>query len=317
MTRRDVLKAIALLGATVAYSSFHSMDLMAQTLGSADGQPETGGGAADLVAVLGGEPAAMLARAMPELGGMGRYVAKGQKVAIKPNIGWDKKPDQGANTNPDLVVEVIRQVFAAGAADVFVFDHTCDEWSRCYKNSGIAEAAKGAGATVIPAHQESYYRSVSLPVGKVLRQAKIHQAIIDADVWINVPVLKHHGGANLSIAMKNYMGIVWDRYAFHRNGLSECIADICTFEKRPALNIIDAYRVVKTNGPQGRSESDVVTAKALFVSRDIVAGDTVATKFFNQIRTMPLNHVPYLAQGEALRVGSMNIDNLNIKRIRM
>ena len=313
MDRRTVLKSIALLGATAAFSSFRGMELMAQTLTNATGKD----GAADLVAVLGGEPAEMLQRAMQEMGGMGRYVTKGSKVVVKPNIGWDKTPEQGANTNPGLIVEIIRQCFEAGAAEVFVFDHTCDEWTRTYKTSGIEEAAKAAGATVLPAHQEGYFRTVSLPAGRVLKEVKVHQAILDADVWINAPVLKHHGGANLTIGMKNYMGIVWDRKEFHRSGLSECIADVCTFEKRPVLNIIDAYRVITNNGPKGRSENDVTIAKALFVSKDIVAGDTVATKFFNQIRTMPLEHVPYLAHGQSLQVGTMNVESLDIRRIKM
>jgi len=314
MDRRAVLKSIALLGATAAFSSFRGMELMAQTIDNAGKQ---GKGAADLVAVLGGEPPEMLKRAMQEMGGMGQYVAKGNKVVVKPNIGWDKTPEQAANTNPALVVEIIRQCFEAGASEVFVFDHTCDEWTRTYKTSGIEMAARAAGATVLPANQETYFRSVSLPAGRVLKEAKVHQAILDSDLWLNVPVLKHHGGANLTIGMKNYMGIVWDRKAFHRNGLSECIADVCTFEKRPALNIIDAYRVVTENGPKGRSENDVVTAKALFIARDIVAGDTVAARFFNQMRTMPLEHVPYLAQGQNLRVGTMDVDSLDIRRIKM
>ena len=317
MDRRAVLKSIALLGATAAFSSFRGMELMAQAIGGTDGEKAGENGAVDLVAVLGGEPAEMLQRAMQDMGGMGQYVAKGSKIVVKPNIAWDKKPELGANTNPALVVEIIRQCFEAGAAEVFVFDNTCDEWTRSYQNSGIESAAKAAGATVLPANQEVYFRSVSLPAGRVLKEAKVHRAILDSDAWINVPVLKHHGGANLTIAMKNYMGIVWDRKYFHRNGLPECIADICTFEKRPVLNIIDAYRVVTKNGPKGRSENDVATAKALFVAKDIVAGDTVAARFFNQLRDMPLDHMPYLAYGQSQQVGTMDIDSLNVRRIRM
>ena len=317
MDRRAILKSIALLGATAVFSSFRGMELMAQTLANPENGKTSGAGTVDLVAVLGGEPAPMLQRAMQEMGGMGQYVAKGSKVVVKPNIGWDKTPEQGANTNPELVVAIIRQCFEAGAAEVFVFDHTCDEWTRTYKTSGIEDAAKNAGATVLPANQEVYFRTVSLPAGRVLKEAKVHQAILDSDVWINAPVLKHHGGANLTIAMKNYMGIVWDRKYFHRNGLPECIADICTFEKRPVLNIIDAYRVVTENGPKGRSENDVTTAKALFISKDIVAGDTVAAKFFSQMRDMPLDHMPYLAYGQSQQTGTMDIDSLNIRRIRM
>ena len=295
----------------MAFTTYETVEVMAQTLSA------TNEGPADLVAVLGGDPADMLQKALPAMGGIGRYVHKGSKVVIKPNMGWDKLPEQAANTNPALLVALIRQCFAAGAAEVLLFDHTCDEWSRCYKNSGIEAAAKAAGAKVLPAHEEVYFRSVSLPSGVVLKETKVHQAILDCDTWFNVPVLKHHGGANLTISMKNYMGIVWDRYFFHRNNLQQCIADVCTMRKRPALNIVDAYRVVQSHGPRGRSESDVVMPKALFMSEDIVAVDTVAAKFFNQIREMPLENVAHIAGGQALNLGTMNTDRLNIKRIRM
>lgn len=215
------------------------------------------------------------------------------------------------------MTEVIRQCLSAGAKKVTVFDHTCDDWIKCYKNSGIEAAAKAAGAKVVPAHEESYYKTVNLPKGVKLKSTKIHEAIINCDVWINLPILKHHGGANFTMSMKNYMGIIWDRRIFHRTDLQQCIADICTYTKKPVLNIVDAYRVVKTNGPQGRSAADVVNPKGLFISQDIVAVDTAAAKFFNQIREMPLEHVGHLANGQSLKLGTMDIDKLNIKRIKI
>ena len=175
----------------------------------------------------------------------------------------------------------------------------------------------GQKVVVMPAHLESYYKPIDLPKGKKMKKAKVHEAILDCDVWINVPILKNHGGANLTISMKNHMGIVWDRGFFHQNDLQQCIADICTLQKKAVLNVVDAYRIMKTNGPRGRSASDVVLAKGLFISPDIVAVDTAAAKFFNQVREMPLDTVGHLANGEALKIGTMNIDKLNVKRIKM
>ncbi len=103
----------------------------------------------------------------------------------------------------------------------------------------------------MPAHLESYYKPIDLPKGKKMKKAKVHEAILDCDVWINVPILKNHGGANLTISMKNHMGIVWDRGFFHQNDLQQCIADICTLQKKAVLNVVDAYRIMKTNGPRG------------------------------------------------------------------
>ncbi|MCI1648572.1 MAG: DUF362 domain-containing protein [Bacteroides sp.] len=311
MDRRDFLKTLAITGAAMAVQHSEAMDFLSQSVTGMNGEK------IDLVAVMGSEPELMFRRAIEELGGMKRFVKPGQKVVIKPNIGWDKVPELAGNTNPKLVTEIIRQCFKAGAKEVTVFDHTCDDWQKCYKNSGIENAAKMAGAKIMPAHLESYYRPVSLPHGKVMKSAKIHEAILDSDVWINVPILKNHGGANMSIAMKNHMGIVWDRGYFHQHDLQQCIADICTLSPKATLNVVDAYRMMKTNGPRGRSVSDVVLTKTLFLSQDIVAVDTAATKFFNQVRDMPLDSVEYLANGQELKLGTMNLDKLNIKRIKL
>ncbi|MDR0414774.1 MAG: DUF362 domain-containing protein [Prevotellaceae bacterium] len=308
MDRKDFLRTLALAGAAVTLKSKGGMDLMAQ---SQNGKP------VDMVAIMGGEPEAMFRQAIEELGGMSNFVKKGWKVVVKPNIGWDKAPELAGNTNPKLVAEVVRQCFQAGAKEVSVLDHTCDDWIKCYRNSGIEAAAKAAGAKMLPAHEESYYKEVPLSQGKNLKTVKVHEAILSCDAWINVPVLKHHGGANLSISMKNYMGIIWDRRIFHSSGLQQCIADVCTLEKKAALNVVDAYRTMKTNGPQGRTTSDVVDTKSLFISRDVVAVDTAAARFFGQIRNMPLANVGHLANGQTLGLGTMELDKLNIKRIKL
>jgi uncharacterized protein (DUF362 family) len=321
MDRRAFLKSIAVAGAALAVKTVGASEILTerfeQGAETADGAASDETDAPDLVAVMGGTPTTMFQKAIAEFGGMAAFIKKGQKVVVKPNIGWDKTPNLAGNTNPDLVGEIVKQCIDAGAKEVVVFDNTCDEWQQCYKNSGIETAVKKAGGRMMPANDESYYREIKLPHAKTMKKAKIHQAILDCDVWINVPILKNHGGAKMTMSMKNLMGIVWDRRYFHNNGLQQCIADMCTLDKKPVLNIVDAYRVMKDNGPRGKSAADVVSGKALFMSRDIVAVDTAATKFFNQIRTMPLEDVKHLADGQALGLGTMNIDKLNVKRIRL
>lgn len=313
MNRRNFLKSVALVGA--AATSIREVEAM--TLLSQNFKANNPALNYDMVAILGGEPEVMFRKAIDELGGMKNFIKKGDKVAVKPNIGWDKTPELGANTNPKLVTEIIKQCFDAGASEVTVFDHTCDDWRKCYANSGIEEAAKAAGAKVVPAHLEIYYKDVSLPKGKSLKKTKIHQAIVDADKWINVPILKNHGGAQLTISMKNYMGIVWDRGYFHANDLQQCIADICTYSKKPVLNVVDAYRMMKTSGPRGKSAADVVLSKGLFISQDIVAVDTAATNFFNQVREMPIELVSHISKAQELGVGTMQLDKLNIRRVKL
>lgn len=312
MERRNFLRMLALTGAAFSVKDIGAMSVLAQSAAnSKTGKPY------DLVAIMGGEPAEMFNKAIAEMGGLGKYVKKGHSVVVKPNIGWDKRPEMAANTNPELVGEIVKQCFKAGAREVKVLDHTCNEWRNCYANSGIEAAVKAAGGKMIPANEDSYYSEVSLPKGVKLKKTKVHEAILDCNVWINVPVLKNHGGAKMSIAMKNHMGIVWDRRFFHANDLQQCIADVCTLEKAAVLHVVDAYRLMKNNGPQGRSEADTVLTKGLFISQDIVAVDTAATTFFNNVREMPLDAVGHLAKAEALKLGTMKISELNVKRIKL
>ncbi|MDR2885910.1 MAG: DUF362 domain-containing protein [Rikenellaceae bacterium] len=312
MKRREFLRSLALLtGATV-------VDLGG--VGSALAQTAPRGSAAkgtDLVAVMGGEPVVMLDRMLTEMGGIGKFVKKGDKVVVKPNIGWDRKPELAGDTNPELVGALVTRCLAAGASQVEVFDHTCHEWTKCYANSGIKAAVEKAGGKMVPGNDESYYQTVALPRGVKLKEAKIHKSLIDCDVWFNIPILKHHGGAKMSVSLKNYMGIVWNRQVFHSTDLQQCIADVATWSKKPALNIVDGYRALLKNGPQGKSIDDVKVTKALFASADPVAVDTASILFFNQATPMPLDNVSHLENAQKLRVGTMDIESLSVKRIRM
>jgi uncharacterized protein (DUF362 family) len=311
MKRREFLRNSMIAGAAL---SLHFEDLEAALMSNTVKVEK----APDLVAVMGGEPEAMLDEALNALGGIGNFVKKGQKVVIKPNIGWDRTPELAGNTNPKLISALIKKCLSAGAQKVTVFDHTCDNWQKCYNSSGIEAAVKAAGGTIVPANDEQYYnKEIALPQGLSLKKAKIHEAIADADIWFNVPILKNHGGAKLSCAMKNYMGIVWDRRIFHQSDLQQCIADICTWTKKPVLNIVDAYRIMHQNGPQGKSAADVATVKSLIASTDIVAADVAALRFFNQVKTLDLKAVSHISKGEALKLGTTDLDNITIKRIKL
>ena len=156
---------------------------------SAAEPPAATGAKSKVVAVRGGEPEALFRKGIAELGGIATFVRPGQKVVVKPNIGWDRAPEYGANTNPLLIAEIVRQCIAAGASQVEVFDHTCNNWERCYRNSGIAEAVAQAGGKMVEAHDRESYREVSRPAAGSMKTALIHRAILDADVFINVPIL--------------------------------------------------------------------------------------------------------------------------------
>ncbi len=275
MNRRDFLKGGAALAA------------LAPAAGAlADAPPA---GKSKVVVVRNGEPAALFQRGIVALGGMTAFVKPGQKVVVKPNIGWDLPPERGANTDPGLVAEIVRQCIAAGAAQVEVFDHTCNAWAPCYRNSGIQEAVEKAGGKMVRADREEDYREVARPQALSMKKASIHRAILDADVFINVPILKNHGGAKMTACLKNFMGLVWDRQFMHRHNLTQCIADAALYRK-PDLNVVDAYRVMQTNGPRGVSVNDIRTLRYQILSTDPVAADALATKLLR----FPLDSVPYI-----------------------
>lgn len=264
----------------------------------------------DMVAIKGGEPASMFDKAISSMGGIGKYVKKGQSVVVKPNIGWDAPPERAANTNPELVKRIVKHCLDAGASDVYVFDNTCDKWNKCYENSGLQAAVKDAGGKIVPGHTESYYQEVEIAKGEKLKSAKVHELILESDVFINVPVLKSHSSAKLTIAMKNLMGVVWDRMYWHRNDLNQCIADYTTF-RTPDLNIVDGYRVMMKNGPRGVSTADVSLMKAMIISPDIVAVDAASAKMFG----MEPYEIPYIEIADEMGIGTSDLTQLNINRI--
>ncbi len=294
MNRRSFLEITAAAGAWLASG--------AATRALAEGAP-------DLVAVKGGEPDALFDAGIEALGGMKAFVKKGQKVLVKPNIGWAVGPERAGNTHPRLVARIVEQALAAGASAVYVFDHSCDLWTRAYRESGIEAAAKAAGAKVAPGEGDGAYHRVEVK-GQSLKDAKVHELVLEADVFIDVPVLKSHSSTDLTIGMKNLMGIVEDREYWHRNDLNRCIVDMTAWRK-PDLTVVDAYNVLKRNGPRGVSTADVVQPKAQLLSRDVVAADAAAAKLFG---LEPAN-VTHIALAARAGLGRMDLAALDIRKI--
>lgn len=305
MKRRDFLKSSLGIGA-LAGAGFTLGKYGEVMASSAMNHPSL----YDLVAVKGGEPDLMFEKAIRSLGGMTTFVKKGQKVVVKPNIGWDVSPERAGNTNPKLVGLIVKHCLHAGAKEVYVFDNSCDNWAKCYKNSGIEKAVKDAGGKIAPGNAEANYQQVDIKNGKKLKKVKVHELILDSEVFINVPILKNHMATDLTISMKNLMGIVWDRMYWHRTDLHQCIADFTSFRK-PDLNIVDAYRVMMKNGPRGVSEKDISLMKQMIISKDIVATDTAAAKIFGK----EPDDVPYIRMAGEMRLGRMDLKNLKINRI--
>ncbi len=308
MDRRDFLKGCVAAGAGFALGGF-PLPLLRSKSSSSAFAAEGDGAPPDIVAVRNGEPEAMFDRGMAAMGGMGRFVGRGQTVAIKPNASWDVPPEMAGNTNPALLNRVVRHCFEAGAARVVVFDNCIEHWQRCYETSGIKAAAEQAGAVIAPAQTERYYVGQSVG-GKRLRETAVHEAVLEADVLISLPVLKHHGGAGMTAGIKNFMGAVWDRRFYHGNGLSQCIADFLLVRK-PDLTVIDAYRVLTGNGPRSRSPRDVSLAKMQILSTDVVAADASGARILGR---EPDEHVRI---AHAMGFGEIDPAKLRSRRISL
>lgn len=233
-----------------------------------------------LVVVRGGTPEMRFETALKALGGMAQFRPSGKNVVVKPNIGWDRTPEQGADTDPELVAAVVKSFVSAGAL-VGVFDNTCNTAQRCYANSGIEAAAKQAGAEV-SFMRKQLFDELELPDGILLKSWPIYRDYHKADLRINLPILKHHGLAEVTGGLKNLMGIMGgERSEIHRS-FDKKLIDVVT-PILPELTVIDARRMLMRNGPQGGNLEDVKTINTLIAGFDPVAVDAEGARIFGAV----------------------------------
>jgi uncharacterized protein (DUF362 family) len=242
----------------------------------------------EMAVITGDNPAELARSALEELGGIRRFVARGDVVLVKPNIGWDRTPEQAANTNPDVVTELVRQCSNAGARRVIVTDVSCNDPRRCFERSGIAAAAQNAGAEVI-LPDPSLFKEVDLQ-GEILRAWPVFSPFLNVDKVINVPIAKHHSLTGTTLGMKNWYGMLGGpRHQLHQK-IHESLVDLADFV-RPTLTMIDCYRVLIRNGPTGGSLQDVLLKKTMVAGTDPVALDAYVSKAFWDLEVAAL---PYL-----------------------
>jgi uncharacterized protein (DUF362 family) len=228
-------------------------------------------GAVQMAIARGPDPAANVRRAIAAMGGMEHFIKKGERVVIKPNIGWNRLPEQAANTNPEVVAEVVRLVAAAGAGKIWVTDVSVNTPEQCFARSGIEKAASAAGATVVRPSTTAF-REVDV-AGKLLRTGDVLFPFVDADKVINLPVVKQHGLSRATMAMKNWYGVLGgQRVKLHQN-IHLSIVDLAMM-MRPTLTVMDATRILLANGPTGGSLADVKQMDTIAVSTDEVALDS-------------------------------------------
>jgi uncharacterized protein (DUF362 family) len=253
-------------------------------------------------------PEELVRRAVQAMGGMPKFVSRGDIVVVKPNIGWDRMPIHAANTNPDVVAAVIKLAYEAGAKKVIVADGSCNDPNRCFQRSGIWRAAYEVGAEVV-LPQEHRFRTMRLK-GDVLDEWPIFTTLVDADKIINVPIAKHHNLAKFTAAMKNWYGVLGGRRNRLHQNIDTSIADLATF-MRPTLVVMDAWRVLMRNGPQGGNIDDARDMHTVIASVDQVAADAFGCTLIGQ---KPEN-LPYLAMGEKRGLGTMHWETLRVRQV--
>lgn len=241
-----------------------------------------------IAVVRGAEPAQLVRRAVEELGGMHRFVSNGDVVLVKPNIAWDRTPEQAANTNPQAVAEVVRLALEAGARQVIVTDVSINEPRRAFERSGVQAAARAAGAVVL-LPEETKFREVDLG-GEVLRVWPVFEPFLRADKIINLPAAKHHSLTGATLGIKNWYGILGGRRHRLHQRIHESLADLAAF-LRPTLTILDAYRVLLRNGPAGGNLEDVALKKTVIAGTDPVAIDAYAGKAFWDLDSRTLRYL--------------------------
>ncbi|MBR4653757.1 MAG: DUF362 domain-containing protein [Kiritimatiellae bacterium] len=262
-----------------------------------------------IVVVHGTDIAKMVEAGMARMGGWDKFFKPGTKVALKPNIAWNSTPEQGGNTHPDIIRAFVLAAEARKVKQVAIPENTCHPEKKTFVTSGVRDALKGTGAKLYRP-KPADYRPVAVPKGRICKEAKVAGDLLDADCLVNMPVAKHHGGATLSLSMKNWMGAIDNssRRSWHRNGLHQCIADFSTFLK-PTLVVIDATRIMLDNGPQGPGR--LAHPHEIIFATDPVAADTYAASLFKKTP----KDVPHIGLAAELGVGCADIAKIKVERI--
>ncbi len=292
MKRRDFLK---FLGTTFLIgSTFKSVEARESPL---------------VVVAEGKDYAAITRNAISALGGMKRFVKSGDIVVVKPNMGWDRRPEQAANTHPMVVRTIVEECVKAGARKVKVFDRTCNDPRRCYENSGIPNALKGLKDVEVKHIESERFKKVTLN-GIFLKEWELYDEALHANVFINVPIAKHHALSGLTLGLKNIMGIMGGNRGYIHRGIDQALADVNNVVKSH-LVIIDATRVLTDKGPQGGDLKDVKILNKIIASTDIVAADAYATTLFHMKPVELATTVAAYKRG----LGEMDLNKMRILKV--
>ncbi len=267
----------------------------------------------DDVDIAVAEPEELVRAAVDEYGGISSWVHPGDIVAIKPNLAWARQPAQAATTSPEVLATVIKLCQQANPGRIIVVEHSCDTSSVTFDMSEAKQVCQELSVPLISLNHENMYQQVALPAGRNINTDQVATNILECDVYINLPIVKAHSATGATIALKNQMGVVWDRGAYHRAGagsaqglnLHQNIAGLAA-SLRPTLNIVDATRVLLTGGPKGPGK--VEECNTVLVSADMVAVDAYAAQLLQQ---QP-EDIPYIRLAGEAGVGKADLQAIKV-----
>lgn len=312
MSRRGFLKAAAGTAATVAAlgtlgcvgtggpSASPAITSVAPATSIAPASPGT------MIVARDPDPVKLVDRALDAFGGLSGIVKKGDNVVVKANFTFKNIPE--SSNHPQVLARLMQRCAEAGAGRVTAIDFTIDNPDLCLAKSGIKTALDAAGLKAVDLLNHAF---VEKPVnGIALKTCRIAQDLLDADVFINAPVIKSHGSTRMTASMKNLMGVIKDRGAFHSSDLDQCIADLAGY-LRPSLIVADAYRVLRTDGPQGNAKSAIDYPHSLIVGRDPVAVDAYAASFLG----LKPEDVAHIMDAYRLGLGEYDLSKVSIQKV--
>jgi len=261
----------------------------------------------DLAVLRGDDPAANTRAAIELLGGMQRFVRKGDRVVVKPNILTAREPRYAATTNPAVVATIVQLAWEAGAKSVVVFDNPTAPPRQAYQVSGIAKAVDRVDGRM-KVLKDRDFELIEIPEARSLLEWPLVTDVFDADVFINVPCSKTHGLAGLTLSMKNLMGIMGGRRGRIHQDFDTRIVDVNSLVV-PHLTVLDGTRLLVRNGPSGGSLSDVRPGRTVVAGTNQVAVDSYGATLFGR-RPASLS---YLRQAEKRGLGTTDLSTLTIE----